>query len=147
MEQSNSRLRHSVRRLPLPPGRLIPHHQAGTCLFCGALELDQHHGLSLLCYGNLRTTCAAAQHAARAAAPDLAYPPFSSPSFASARRRLCHVNLPVNPTTSSLMSKKSPSQLSSRNSYLIVFANHCDVRFSNVKAQISFICVGECAIY
>jgi hypothetical protein len=31
-------------------------------------------------------------------------------------------------------------------SYLIVFANHCDVRFSNVKAQITFIGVGECAI-
>ena len=46
--------------------------------------------------------------------PDPDTPPFSSPSFASARRRLHHVNLPVNPTTPSLMSKKSPSQLSSR---------------------------------
>ena len=122
-DRSNSRLRHPVRRLPPPPGRSILRRQARICQFCGAKELAKGHELSLLRRGNLCAARAPSQRAARAAAPRPAHPPFSSPSFASARSRFCYANFPVKLSKPSLMSKKPHSQLSSRKEFFGPVAN------------------------
>ena len=116
-DRSNSRLRHPVRRLPPPPGRSILRRQARICQFCGAKELAKGHELSLLRRGNLCAARASSQRAARAAAPRPAHPPFSSPSFASARRSFCHANLFVKSATSSFMSKKPALSASGRKEF------------------------------
>ena len=119
-DRSNSRPRHPVRRLPPPPGRSILRRQARICQFCGAKELAKGHELSLLRRGNLCAARASSQRAARAAAPRPAHPPFSSPSFANARRSFCYANLLVKSATPFLMPKSPASPASGRRRTIIV---------------------------